>query len=356
MTSRSQETGGRVERLHALDLTRGVCAMSVIVYHFLLWTEIARVESMGTFSVYMFFILSALTMAHNYIYTFKSEIALSTLRKFFVNRIARIMPLLFIVASAMQLLRMASDGTFSTQDLSRFLLTASGLFSLHSAGLSSNTIGAWSLAVEILFYALFPVLMLLFANMRRRTLFLIAACLIPAQHAGIALAREYSDPIDWYIYASPIVFAPYFMIGFLIQRDSPRGSSLSFWGGLLFLFVVLGFSFAVNARIMSGGLIHLFLTIMSGVTIWFMYHARVPAWLRRGAVFLGEISYAVYLVHWFVFQALGLLRSHLGLPISIAFPVFLVTCCIVAYVTYLWVEMPLQRVVRKALNGKETNT
>ena len=50
------------DRHHALDLVRGIAAAGVAVYHFLVWNEIADIQSMGTFSVYLFFVLSALTM------------------------------------------------------------------------------------------------------------------------------------------------------------------------------------------------------------------------------------------------------------------------------------------------------
>ena len=49
-------------RHHALDLLRGLCAVGIATYHYLGQRGIAHLQSLGTFGVYVFFVLSALTM------------------------------------------------------------------------------------------------------------------------------------------------------------------------------------------------------------------------------------------------------------------------------------------------------
>lgn len=353
MSGAATSRGPRPVRLHALDLTRGLCALCVIVYHFLLWTGTAHIESMGTFSVYIFFILSSLTMAHCYGKAFKSTIDLTGIQGFFVNRIARILPLLFLTALAMQVLRVISSGTFDGSDFARFLLTASGLFSLHAAALSSNTVGAWSLAIEILFYVMFPILMLFVGNARKITILVCSLALIPIQHAGIALSENFAEPVSWYLYANPLVFAPFFAFGFLIQKDAPTLRRDNLPLGIVLVGVVGLFSFIFPVDIMKSTSAYLFLTAVSFAVVYVMYHAYVPKALRRVSGFLGEISYSVYLVHWFVFQGVTIIGTKFALPLGVTFACFFVVSCVVAYFTYRWIEMPLQRWVRRALSGKE---
>ena len=43
-------------------MLRGICAVAIAVYHYLAWDLDTVIQSMGSFSVYAFFILSAVTM------------------------------------------------------------------------------------------------------------------------------------------------------------------------------------------------------------------------------------------------------------------------------------------------------
>jgi peptidoglycan/LPS O-acetylase OafA/YrhL len=52
----------KAERNHGLDLLRGLAAFGIVVYHYLYMAHGIRVESLGTFGVYLFFMLSGLTM------------------------------------------------------------------------------------------------------------------------------------------------------------------------------------------------------------------------------------------------------------------------------------------------------
>lgn len=93
------------DRHHALDLVRGIAAVGVAVYHFLAWNEIAHIQSMGTFSVYLFFILSALTMMMVYGDRFRDSIKLDDIKAFYRNRVARLIPLLAGIALARLILQ-----------------------------------------------------------------------------------------------------------------------------------------------------------------------------------------------------------------------------------------------------------
>jgi len=88
----------RQDRHLPLDFLRGVAAFGIAVYHCLAWTKVVMVESLGRFGVYTFFILSALTMSMVYRREFSGKAVGPKLRAFYRNRLARIVPLLFVVA------------------------------------------------------------------------------------------------------------------------------------------------------------------------------------------------------------------------------------------------------------------
>jgi peptidoglycan/LPS O-acetylase OafA/YrhL len=95
--------GGGAHRHHPLDLLRGLAALGIAAYHYLASIGIV-VESLGTFGVYLFFILSALTMTMVYGENFSTYIAVRDVRTFYWNRLTRILPLLAAVSLAWFLL------------------------------------------------------------------------------------------------------------------------------------------------------------------------------------------------------------------------------------------------------------
>ena len=46
------------ERVLGWDLLRGLCALTVMSYHLLGWQDIAHLSPLGTYGVYLFFLLS----------------------------------------------------------------------------------------------------------------------------------------------------------------------------------------------------------------------------------------------------------------------------------------------------------
>src|SRR5437016_1429365 len=96
---RSGETPSKkVARHYPLDLLRGLAALGVAAYHFLASSGGTELQSLGTFGVYLFFALSALTMMMVYSHVFSKAIAVADLKSFYWNRISRILPLLAIVS------------------------------------------------------------------------------------------------------------------------------------------------------------------------------------------------------------------------------------------------------------------
>jgi peptidoglycan/LPS O-acetylase OafA/YrhL len=143
----------KAERNHGLDLLRGLAALGIVVYHYLYMAHGITVGSLGTFGVYLFFMLSGLTMMLVYGPTFSSAISLQNVLRFYRNRIARILPLLCAMATislAFTVLSNPSVRLIGGSAIHSFL-TGSGLFALHLPGYLSNVTGAWSLGIGIAF-------------------------------------------------------------------------------------------------------------------------------------------------------------------------------------------------------------
>ena len=128
-------------RNHGLDLVRGLAAVGVAVYHFLAWNHDITLHSLGTFGVYLFFILSAVTMMLRYQQDFSASIQADKLTAFYRNRLARLIPLLALVSILSAHWALGQGATLADQT-ARTLLTATGAMALHLPGYISNATGA----------------------------------------------------------------------------------------------------------------------------------------------------------------------------------------------------------------------
>ena len=337
-------------RLLSLDLMRGLCASSVALYHFMSWTDVAHVESMGTFAVYIFFILSALTMMYSYAGKFDAGLTKQLLQVFYINRIARVMPLLAIVAVLMGALRVVGSDQDIFQIMAGTVLTGTGLFALHLPGLSSNVVGGWSLGIEGMFYVLFPALILLTEGMQARRMLWIVAVLVIVQQLAIHLSRGHRLEISWYLYVSPIVFAPFFGLGVAIFLKPRAPRLVNLWIGLGLLAMVIGTSLVWDGPIVGNPVAYVGLTVLSAGAVHFLYQSDLPNWLAGVGRWLGDLSYAIYLVHWFAFQASQVAAGRLGLDVGAQALLFIVIVAGLAYLTYFGVEKPLQRYIRRKAN------
>lgn len=82
-----------------------IFAFFVATYHSFLWSDYRDIDSMSTFPVYTFFVLSALTIAHIYYQDFSHVVAKKRLKSFLFKRIIRVLPFLAVVALVMALQR-----------------------------------------------------------------------------------------------------------------------------------------------------------------------------------------------------------------------------------------------------------
>lgn len=327
----STDIGSSRDRHHALDLVRGLAALAVAQFHFMTWTGVATVESMGTFAVYIFFILSGLTMMMVYGSQFANGVSPAAARDFFRKRTARLLPLLLAIAA----LACVKQAILGQADIPAAILTGTGLMALQMPGFLSNTVGAWSLGIELGFYFVFPIIAILVGS--GRSMVVATILLIAAQHLLLWKIQD-SAPF-WNYYVSNLIFAPFFAMGILISLDrGPRRSS-RIWIALLGLAAILGFSRIVTTDLMRDQAIYLGLTVACGLVVWAAWRSRLPAWLVPIGGLLGDISYSLYLTHWIVHDLTRALR----LPIEMQWTAFTVVTLLGSYICYRLFENPMRR-------------
>jgi peptidoglycan/LPS O-acetylase OafA/YrhL len=337
-------------RHHALDLLRGLCAVGIATYHYLDQRGIAHLQSLGTFGVYVFFVLSALTMMLAYAPDFSRQIERDDLLAFYRNRAARILPLLVAVSLASFAVRGATESLplhALEGQLALALLTGSGLFGLHLPGFLSNTTGAWSLGIEAGFYLVFPVLCLCFARASMRAVIAAIVVTLFGQQAVIALLARMAveHPDEWWIrYTLPLTYAPFFLAGIAVWRAGRQSapSAAPFLAACGCLTGIAVFSAATGSDVRTSTAAYLVLSALAAGAVYFSFKSRLPDRLNIIAGFLGNISYALYLTHPF---ALALV-STLHLPPQLDAPVFALAALTTAAAVYAGFEAPMRRRLR----------
>lgn len=334
------------ERIGALDLVRGVCAVGVAIYHFVSWNLGVQIESLGSFGVYTFFVLSGLTMAYVYSAGFKDTLNLETVHRFYIRRVARILPLLAVAAVGAWLFARWQHGVGLAEGLPLLILTGSGFLAAGPAGFLSNAVGAWSLGIEIVFYALFPIAALLSQHLTLRRLVVVVGTATAAQQIYLMSIAQVDN--HWHYYISPLTFGPFFALGMLILRLPIPASRWNMPASALLLAIVFGYSSVLAVDLYKASLHYLILMMTSTGAVALAFHAKIPHVLTRPAAFLGEISYALYLTHWFADYVANRVG---GSDLTIKFLVFSIVALAQAYAVYRIVEVPAGRWVKRWLGG-----
>ena len=300
------------ERNQSLDLLRGAAILMVLLAHCAQATT-SIVPGLNSFAldhgelgVQLFFIVSGYTM----MLTFGERVDLAAARSFYIRRVFRIVPLFWgaiffyvLITKGEGFKVWAPDG-ISASDI---LLTFFFLHWSSVTALNSVVPGGWSIAVEMQFYLLFPLIIYFFRRRNGPIFFyaLVALLSVVGQFAAqrylipqmaASLPENQAYLADGFFYCwlprQSICFGFGILLYQCIEHRNPptlgvlllMGASLaSSWGGswggqIVILFAI---SFAILA---------------SNVTVSFMS-------------LLGRHSYAIYLTHFALVSAVTMLIS-----------------------------------------------
>lgn len=272
-------------QLWGLDLVRGLCAIAVMLYHYLHVTGVGTFYAVGTYGVYLFFVLSGFALMYRY---GDDEISEAGLKRFFLARIFRIAPL-YVAVSIYQLLR----SNWSAGVLSEFALNASLTFGFATPGLTSITPAGWSIGIEAIFYLAFPAL-LLCRSLTSLTVALVVFAAINHFYVAATYAVPTMEASHWIYYSQPVSFFVYFVGGMWLAKVYPHVAIGSIWGtvgtlaAMLSLFV-LPHALGIARQTILDGWFAKVMIIGSFTVVAFAAPIALDGFARKVAKFLGEI-------------------------------------------------------------------
>lgn len=344
MHARSDATA----RLHALDLCRGLCALGVAAYHLSLWggTELspgarALLALLGTYGVSVFFILSGYSLAHAYEQDFPGRIEAGPLGAYLRRRIGRLAPL-FVAVLLASLAGKALIGGRAV-DLPTFIANATLLFGFVNPA-ATPVVGGWSIGVEVVFYILFPLLMV----WRNRALPVLLAAVLMTAWVSADIASRPALADAWSSYVAPANHWIFFCAGVYARLGADRlrrasGASLA----LIAACTVVAFVSAQGAselELVTGWrrtlLVPLSVLVVALVGNVIVKHAA----LQSVCTAMGGASYPLYLVHPLVFFAL---KGRLDVATVTAWLGLLLGVLVLALLADHFVDSTIQRRIKR---------
>ncbi len=305
--------------IDALTGLRFVAAVIVFVSHFPVPHANAigsRFMASGYAGVTLFFVLSGFILTLNYAEKLKERNFQSNLYDYFVARFARIYPVYGLTILGVWL--------YWRQDVNLWLyLTSLQVWSSDATIAFGLNAPAWSVGIELFFYALFPGLLLIarrcgFFNqpmlLGAAVTLVIVTMLVIATYFTLTgqSALSPSDPASahrW-LYRNPVLRLGDFVLGMLggiyyLRFTTRKTVEVQCWAWLTRMALLAIFALMVSrwnlrsAYSWDVAYAIPFLILILGLAI---SPGTWMSWLLSSPVFvvLGHASYAFYLIHWFM--------------------------------------------------------
>ncbi|WER49566.1 acyltransferase [Cupriavidus sp. WKF15] len=305
----------------------------------------------GYLGVDGFFILSGFILAYNYDPAPGQPL---NLKRFIVARIARIYPVYLVCLLAFAAAVLVRDYALHTQIVGTsgyrapdFLLELFMLSAWRYAGGNGwNDVG-WSVSAEWFAYVFFP-LFLLAAPRFSRIRILLAGCVALVVLAAV----EAASPDHLSLSGGVARLVPEFMLGVLLcrLREAVPDHGGYAWGALV--------SLAVCATGVAVGVDTLFVAGAAGLVFSLSYKNDVltRALSLRSLVFLGEVSYCLYIVQRIPQYMFAFARRQLpgltALPAAVQATLLLALTVGVAILLHFAIEKPMRRCINRRFDTK----
>jgi peptidoglycan/LPS O-acetylase OafA/YrhL len=303
---RIEDGATRLSRSHSLDFLRGLAIVGVMAIHVSqsFPSNIHAVDyafMCGWTGVNVFYFVSAMTMC--LMWTRRTETKAT--RKFYIRRFLRIAPLFWLAIPLYLIINGTGPSTNAPNGIGplQVILTATFLHGFWPDSVNSVVPGDWSIAAEMIFYLVFPVVITAFGS--RRHLYLALAVVLHLVNVclfkpwAFALFSAYYGPghetFVWTaLHLSFLNQLPVFLTGcalFFALRDGFAKSDAAIFA------VFIALSFIADRATSSHEFNYLMINLVLG--------AGVAGCIRLAIHFrpieaLGRNSYSMYLSHFAV--------------------------------------------------------
>ncbi|MEJ0081033.1 MAG: acyltransferase [Puia sp.] len=344
----------KYNRLGYIDTLRGLAALYVVIFHIIRIPYpilpypliLHPIFDIGFTGVTLFFIVSAFTLC----LTLDGRTAESHwIPKFYFRRAARILPLYYVWLATMAVYEFGPNIIHQKWPLFSFT------FFLYNfqVGLQKGIVPAsWTLGVEMIFYLIFPFLFMFANNLKKASLLFFPLLIISFIHF------HYTDAVPDYeagysLFHQLPVFCLGIMTYWLYKNYLPgitkaKQTAYVFFAGFFIIYFISAWFRTPLGKFIICPLAVAYSFLLLGLSLMH----RNPI-VNRVSIFLGLISYSLYLNHPRVIVILKPvyriiygwhIKGFLMLPICIF--VTLILLVPLSWLTYLLIEKPGSKLIK----------
>lgn len=345
-----------MKKLAYVDALRGFAIILVIISHssqcginnygYLLTTLFNKAE----YGVQLFYIASAFTIFLSYTNRINKEI--SPAKNFFIRRFFRIAPMYYI-AIAFYLWQTNSwifNVPFSCPMILSQIFFVHGF---HPIWMNSIVPGGWSVGLEMMFYALIPVLFYFIKDLNSAIVFFILSIILQFTLNSILIQSPPINDINvWarFLYCYLPNQLPVFALGIILFHfiKKETGSLIIKPFIILLLSILILVHFYFDIMLISN---FIFITIGFVSFAYYLSKEEKSILINPIITYIGKISYSMYLVHFAVLEFMIKLEvtdilndgNHYTLNFLLRFLVVLIVSLILSTISFYIIEKPMQK-------------
>jgi peptidoglycan/LPS O-acetylase OafA/YrhL len=312
-----------------------------------------NITSNGKYGVQIFFVISGFTVARTFM-------ASDSFASYFGRRLLRIAPLYYaiiILGFALIFSGVLSrpywmtlyDGHPDAYNLFMHLTFLSGW----DARVANSLIGVeWSIPIEVFWYAVLPLLLPI-PRSRKRVFYIFCGLLVLS---GVSRAIGHILLPPHAAHFLPLTYGAYFYLGVIAEHLRPKAQDLPIKKRRIYVW--LASLLFILGLVTDTGMNAVFLSLATaGFIIFRSGHDGTRGVLcLRPVLFLGSISYSLYLLHPLAITAVRKLGPE---SISNGFSLFISVTCLTALfssVTYGLIEHPSNKFGKKLFGPHKTKS
>jgi peptidoglycan/LPS O-acetylase OafA/YrhL len=320
-------------RFEEIDVLRGLAALCVVLSHYYPhWDKylgpipVVVRNSWGWYAVKLFFVISGFVI-------FMTLDRCRSVAEFAVLRFSRLYPAYW---ATFLFVTIVSVGIFGDVFWLRGFVANATMFQ-EFLGVEHHDVVYWSLSVELAFYIHAAWLFAL--GLHRHVRPIVAVWLLCACAWALALPEPVTDADqrDWFAKLFAFDYAPYFAIGMVLFDVTKHG-----WSGARIALI----GFAIVTETLIAHWRGLLVALACAALFVLAVSGRLRFLVWRPTLWLGAISYSLYLVHRNLgYKALDWLHAH-GIDVTIAVPLTIAGALVLATLFAYGVERPASSAIR----------